>query len=65
MELDYARNVLSHKGEVMKQGDKLLQELKDKAQLRDRIRKLAWLLTRPLYEENLLYWAIYFKENRN
>lgn len=50
---------------MKKEGDKLLQDLKDKAQLRDRIRKLAWLLTRPLYEENLLYWGIYFKENRN
>lgn len=49
----------------MKEGDKLLQDLRAKAQKRDRIRKLAYLLTRPLYEENLLYWTICFKENRN
>ena len=49
----------------MKEGDKLLKDLREKAQKRDRIQKLAWLLTRPLYEENLLYWTIYFKENRN
>ena len=49
----------------MKDGDKLLKELKEKAQQRDRLQKLAWLLTRPLYKADLLYWGIYFKENRN
>lgn len=50
---------------MTKDGDRLLQDLKDKAQLRDRIRKLAWLLTRPLYEADLLYWMDYFKQQKN
>ena len=49
----------------MKDGDLLLKDLRERAQKRDRIRKLALLFSRPLYEESLLYWTIYFKENRN
>ena len=49
---------------MMKGGDKLLKELKEKAQLRDRLQKLAWLLTRPPYEADLLYWMDYSK-NKN
>jgi len=49
---------------MTKDGDRLLKELKEKA-LRDRIRKLAWLLTRPLYEVDLIYWMDYFKVNKN
>jgi len=50
----------------MKDGDRLLQELREKAQVRNRkIRELSVALTSPTTDRDAFHWLDYLRVNKN